>query len=129
LRRFVCCLAGLHLLVSVAYAADPFSLLTLTVPPATSAHESIRVDATIGALPRGSLLNFETEDGQLIGSVSPFGPTALTPQTYTIPLPNNAVKGTAVRLRAQVQPPSGPARAPTPRELLGVKLIRAPTDN
>lgn len=125
--RLLYCLAGLVLLVSAAYGEDDrFRLLSLTVPPATSSYEPLLLEATIGALPRGSLLNIETEGGQLIGTISPFGVTALAPQSYTLALPKDAVTGTTIRLRVQVQQAGGALRAPTSQELLGMELKRAP---
>lgn len=127
-RRLLYCLAGLGLLVRAAYGADSFTLLTLTVPVATDTHEALWLDATVGSLPRGSFLNIETEDGRLIGTISPFGVTALTPQTYKLALPKDAVKGSALRIRVQVQQSDGTVRVPNSRELLGVKLARVNTD-
>jgi len=128
-RRLLYCLAGLGLLVGGAYGADPFTLLTLTVPAAMDTHEALWLDATVGALPRGSSLNIETEDGQLIGTISPFGVTVLTPQTYKLALPKDAVKGSALRIRVQVQQSDGTMRVPNSQELLGAKLARVNTDN
>jgi hypothetical protein len=128
-RRLLYCLTGLGLLVSAAYGAEPFTLLTLTVPVATGTDEAVWLDATVGALPRGSFLNIETEDGRLIGTISPYGVTALTPQTYKLVLPKDTVKGSALRIRVQIQQPDGTLRVPMSRELLGVKLARVNTDN
>jgi len=128
-RRLLYYLAGSSLFISAAYGADPFTLLTLTVPLPMDTHEALWLDATVGALPRGSSLNIETEDGQLIGTISPFGVTALTPQTYKLALPKDAAKGSALRIRVQVQQPDGTMRVPNSQELLGAKLDRENTDN
>ena len=129
MRRLLICFAGVLLLAGLSYGADAFKVVTLAVPRAAVAHEAIWLKLTVASLPRGSLLRVSTDEDRPIGTVSPFGATARTPQEYTLPLGKDVVAGGTVRLRIQMQEPNGTLRAPTPSELLSSTLIYLPAGN
>jgi len=112
------------LLSLAAIAAEPSDVTVLTPPRAAIAHEAIWLKVTVGFLPRSSLLRITTDDGQPVGTISPFGTTPVqTPQDYMLPLPKSATVSEAVRLRIQIQEANGTSRTPKPSEVLGVALI------
>jgi hypothetical protein len=124
------CLVGMLLLVGPAGAAESSGVIELTPPRAAVAREAIWLKVTIGRLPRGALLRVTTEDGRLVGTISPFGATlGQAAQEYTLALPRNVTEGAVVRLRLDLEEPNGTSRAPNSGEVLGVALVYVPVSN
>jgi len=119
----------LIMLLIAGCKVEPSKLLVLTPSRAADPHEAIWLKVTVGPLPRGSRLSVTDEDGELVGTISPFGAAVgQTSVDYTLPLPKSASSGGPVRLRMEMLKPGDAARPPTPSELLGVQLVYIPSD-
>jgi hypothetical protein len=125
MRWLLVCLVGMLL----PAGAEPSDIILLTPPRAAVAKEAIWLKVTVGILPRGSLLRVTTEDGQPVGTISPFGAmVGQTFQDYTLPLPKRVTEGGAVRLRIEIQE-KGMSRTPKLGEVLDVALVYVPISN
>jgi hypothetical protein len=130
MRWLLICLVGLRLLVGAAGAMESSGVIELTPPRTVIAREAVWLKVTVGRFPRGALLRVTTEDGRLVGTISPFGATlGQTSQEYTLALPKEVTEGEVVRLRMEMEEPSGTSRQPRPGEVLGVALAYVPVSN
>jgi hypothetical protein len=100
--------------------------IVLTLPRTPAAQEAAWLSVRVGVLPRGLRILVLSDDGKLLGSISPF---AIAPGkeagTYTIPLPDDAVKEGQVAVRLVVEE-RGVTRSPTGSEVEDVGLVYAP---
>ena len=79
---------------------------------------------------RALALSVSSEDGKLVGTITPFGATVgQTSLDYTLPLPKSAASGGPVRLRMEMLKPGDASRPPTPNEVLGVQLVYVPVSD
>lgn len=107
---------------------------TVTVPLPIDIRSADRLALliSVGPLPRGAQITISSDDGAVLGVVSPFGPQASAAgAVYSIPLPQ-AVAGRArrsggVSLRLRLYAPGRPSAVPTAVQVSGVRLVRLPT--
>ena len=125
-------LAGYALIALLAQGADatageiPSGARRLAVPRAPAAQEAVWLNVRVGVLPRGLRILVLSDDGKLLGAISPF---AIVPGkeagTYTIPLPDDAVQQGHVTVRLVVEE-RGVTRPPTGSEVEDVGLVYVP---
>jgi hypothetical protein len=114
--------------LAVARKADATApgTIELTLPRPVGPDEAVWLQVRTGAL-AGAEIHVRTSDGELLGTVSPFGGRRdQGGVTYTIPVPKAAIRDGRIRLRLDVHAPDGPARAPRPGEVEDVTLIYVP---
>ena len=88
----------------------------------------LRISA--GHLPPGAEILVRTMEGDVLGGVSPFGARQRAgPATYSIPVPESAVRDGRLELRLEVLQPGAPTRPPTASELGVVHFEFVPTSN
>lgn len=101
------------------------TVLTLPRPPA--AQEAVWLSVRVGVLQRGARVLVLSDEGALLGAISPF---AIVPGheagTYTIPLPENAVRQGRVAVRLVVEDNQHATRAPAGGEVEDVGLVYVP---
>ena len=103
-------------------------LVELRAPRPVAASERIWLEVHTDKLPPGSKVRIMTLDGELLGSIAPYGSSQSQGRlSYKVPLPQTAITAGVVRLRLQVQEPGANAREATPRDLESVELIYVPT--
>lgn len=103
-------------------------VLTLTLPRKPAPDESLALRLSVGVLPRGARVVAQTLDGEIVGTVSPFG---VRPDrkagVYTIPVPAKAIAGDRVTLRLHVLEKGVEAGGPPAKaEIEGAKLAFMP---
>ena len=101
------------------------TVLTLPRPPAEQ--EAVWLSVRVGVLQRGARVVVFSDDGKLLGAISPF---AIVPGkeagTYTIPLPENSVRDGRVVVRLVVEDREHPTRPATGSEVEDVELVYVP---
>jgi hypothetical protein len=104
-------------------AAPRDRVIELTVPRQPAAGEAASLRVAAGVLPQGSRVLVRLADGELLGTIAPFG---IRPGekagAYTIPLPERAVRGGTVTLHLTLELPDGASRSPTEKEIEGAEL-------
>lgn len=103
-------------------AADDAPVIELAAPRAAAGGESVELAVTTGALPRGARLALSTENGEILGAVTPYAP-GLRSTTATVPVPRSAIVDGRLRLRVQVLEPGAPPRPPRPGEVQRLELV------
>jgi hypothetical protein len=103
-------------------AADEAPVIELAAPRAAAGGESVELAVTTGALPRGARLALSTENGEILGAVTPYAP-GLRSTTATVPVPRSAIVDGRLRLRVQVLEPGAPPRPPRPGEVQRLELV------
>jgi hypothetical protein len=111
-----------------ALAAQESRIIELSVPRALRSGDAVELQVTTTApLPPGARVVVETEQGDVIGAVTPFGvPAADGGSTATVPVPRMAIVDGRLRLRLQVVTQGAPPRAPRADEIK-LNLIVSPT--
>ena len=110
---------------SVPATAAPTTVLTLPRPPA--AQEAVWLSVRVGVLQRGARVLVFSDEGTLLGAISPFAiPPGHEAGTYTIPLPENAVRDGRVVVRLVVEDRKHAARPATGGEVEDVGLVYVP---
>jgi len=95
----------------------------LPVPRAAEVGESLVARVSVGPLKPHLRIIVRIRNGEIAGTVSPFGNQARQgPAVYTIPLPTAAVKDGEVRLLLEVVEKDAPTRAPTSEEVRNITL-------
>ena len=109
-------------------ASDVVREVTLTLPRTPAHDEAVRLIISAGVLPHGSSIIVRTMDGEIAGVVSPFGIRPGQPAgSYTIALPNTALKDGKVSVKLEVkQEGIEEVRPPNEQELLGAELVYIP---
>ena len=101
--------------------------IVLTLPRAPAAQEAVWLSVRVGVLERGVRILVLSDDGTLLGAISPF---AISPGkeagTYTIPLPENAVSQGRVAVRLVVEDREHVTRPATGGEVEDVGLVYVP---
>ena len=101
--------------------------MELTLPRRADADEAVWLQVRAGALPPGAEISVGTADGELLGTVSPFGvQQGRDAGTYTIPVPEDAIEDGRVQLHLEVQERGGTVRPPLPGEVENLSLIFVP---
>jgi hypothetical protein len=109
-------------------AEEPAGRLTLTLPRRPAADEALSVRLTVGVLPRDARVVVRTADGQIAGTIRPFGVrSGQKAGVFTIPVPSKAVVEDKVSLRLEVlEKNAKAARAPTEAEVEHAELSFVP---
>ena len=101
--------------------------IVLDLPRAPVAEEAVWLNVRVGALARGARILVLSDDGTLLGAISPF---AVVPGqeagSYTIPLPESAVREGRVTVRLVVEGPRKATRPPMEGEVENVGLVYVP---
>jgi hypothetical protein len=99
----------------------------LPLPQAAAPGQMLVARVSVGLLKPHQRIIVRTRNGEIAGSISPFGYQARQNSgAYTIPLPGNAAKDGHVRLLLQVEEKGIPTRAPTADELRSIDLAYVP---
>jgi hypothetical protein len=110
----------------VPASAAPSGTTVLTLPRPPAANEAVWLSVRVGVLRRGAKVLVLSDDGAILGAISPF---ALRPGreagTYTIPLPDPAVRQGRVAVRLVVEE-GGVTRPATGGEVEDVALVYVP---
>jgi hypothetical protein len=107
-------------------AADR-GVIELTLPRDAAADEAVWLQVHAGVLPHGADILISTDDGTLVGTVSPLTvPFGQDAGTYTVPLPDTAIANGRVLLHLAVEVPGASARAPRSGEVQSVELMYVP---
>jgi len=118
------CLGGLQAGVSVAQESG---VIELSVPRSPGRDDLVELQIATGPLPNGARLIVMTEQGQVLGAVTPFVlPGTAAGATATIPVPHTALADRRLRLRLQVVQPGAAARVPRADEVRRVDIILVP---
>ena len=105
--------------------AEESPVIELTVPRPVGGAEAVEVQVTTGLLPRGARLALFTENGEVLGAVTPYPPDRPSDRA-TVPVPRSAMVDGHLRLRLQVLEPGAPPRPPRPGEVQRLDLVVAP---
>jgi hypothetical protein len=120
-------LLSLALLAQTASAAQG-RLVTLALPHAPGDGEVVWLEVKVGRIQRGAEIEVSTTEGQTLGVISPYGiRSGAEAGTYNVPVPPDAIKGGRLKLRVTLNRYGRAERAPTAKELKGlrVKITRA----
>jgi hypothetical protein len=105
--------------------ADP-GVRTVAVPERTEG-TAIVARVAVGPLPRGARVIVRQADGEVVGSISPYGmQAAASGGSYTIPIPGHIAAAKELRLRFEVHEDDAAPRAPREGEIAGVELFAVP---
>lgn len=118
--------AGLIGLWTSTVAAQESRMIELSAPRSPGRGESIEIQITTGPLPPGARLILMTEQGEVLGAVTPFGLPGSGSSTATVPVPRTAMVDGRLRLRLQVIEPGASPRAPRAEEVQGADLVLVP---
>ena len=78
-------------------------MIELSAPSALRSDESVELQITTGPLARGARLVVMTEQGEILGVLTPFNvPGTGTSNTATVPVPRTAMADGRLRLRLQL---------------------------
>src|SRR5262245_33687027 len=95
--------------------AQESRMLELVAPRALGRGESVEIQITTGPLAPGARLVVMTEQGEVLGQVTPFGvPGVGSGNTATVPVPRGAMVDGRLRLRLLLFERGAPPRAPRP---------------
>jgi hypothetical protein len=120
-------LAVLSGLWTGSLAAQEKSVIELSAPRALTSNDAVEIQIATGPLPAGARLVVMTEQGEVIGAITPYGiPGTPSGSTATIPVPPTALVDRRLRLQLQVIQPGTPPRAPRTDEVRRIDLIVAP---
>ena len=120
-------LAVLNGLWTGPLAAQEKSVIELSAPRALTSSDAVEIQIATGALPAGARLVVMTEQGEVIGAITPYGiPGTPASSTATIPVPPTALVDRRLRLQLQVVQPGTSPRAPHADEVRRIDLIVAP---
>ena len=103
----------------------------MTLAPSVAAHErGAELHVKVGPLPRGTQIEVRSDDGQLIGTIAPFGlRVARAGGTYRLHLRAGLLLGDRpVTLHLTAKHFGSPARPPTRREVRSIAIVAAPTE-
>lgn len=108
-------------------AAEDIAVRELSAPRSPERGEAIELQVTTGSLPRGARLTVMTEDGTILGAVTPFGQEfRRAPTVATIRIPRSAISDRRMRVKLEVIEPGAPPRPPRPGEVEALDLLLVP---
>lgn len=113
----------------LAQSADtpPGRVVTLALPKAPVTGKALWVELKLGTLERGAEIEIATMAGKSLGVISPFGiRSGAQAGTYTVPLPAEVVSNKHVALRLTLNHYGRAKRAPTAKEVKGIRLRVTP---
>src|SRR4051794_4307644 len=103
--------AGLFGPAMVTPAAEGSQMVELATPRPLGRGEAVQLQVTTGSLPRGARLRVMTQEGEILGAVTPFGQELRRGSTTaTVPIPPSAISDERLRLRLEVLEPGAPPR-------------------
>jgi len=109
-----------------AGAAKAHKSVTLALPRAASSNEALAARIRAGVLPPGARIIVRLSNGEIAGSVTPYGVRSGQKALYTIPLPGRAVASGRATLQLELKEEGGATRPPTDQEVEGVELVWVP---
>jgi hypothetical protein len=131
-RQHLCLLTAALLAVgggiaAPAAGAEQQNLVELTLPRAPADDEAVWLQIQAGVLAPGSVIRVSRSDGELLGSVAPYGSSRGAPSaTYLVPLPKSAIVDGRIKVRLTVEQPGKPSRAPGADEVESVVPVYVP---
>lgn len=129
-RMMAALFAAIYGISMPALAAEQQNLVELTLPRAAADDEAVWLQIQVGALAPGAVVRLSSSEGQLFGSVAPYGPArAAQSPSYLVPLPKTAVVNGRIRVRLTVEEPGKPSREPRADEIESVVPIYVPVTN
>jgi hypothetical protein len=110
-----------------AAGAEQQNLIELALPRAPADDEAVWLQIQAGVLAPGSVIRVSGSDGELLGSVAPYGSARGAPSaTYLVPLPKSAIVDGRIKVRLTVEQPGKPSRAPGADEVESVVPVYVP---
>ena len=95
----------------------------LALPRPIASDEALLLQISAGPLPSGAEISVTGSDGELLGTVSPFGVRrGQGSAAYSIPIAQTALRDGRISLRLELREPGAPARAPTQAEVQDLSL-------
>jgi hypothetical protein len=95
-----------------AVGASQQSLVELTLPRAAADDQAVWLQIQVGVLAPGAVIRVSSSDGELFGSVAPYGAArAARSATYLVPLPKTAVVNGRIQVRLTVEQPGNRDRS------------------
>src|SRR5258708_3929628 len=108
-------------LIALFAALEPAEVgrkVVLTLPHELHVGEIVWVEVKVGIIERGADVEIKTEEGDLLGVISPFAIRTGHPAgIYTVPVPATAISKNRVALRVVFNDYQRPKRAPTSKEV------------
>jgi hypothetical protein len=99
----------------------------LTLPREPAYDEAVWLQIQVGVLAPRTSIRVDSSEGELLGSVSPYGSARGAPSaTYLVPLPKTAIVNGRIRVRLTVEQPEKPSRAPRADEVENVVPVYVP---
>lgn len=84
----------------------------------------------VGMLAPRTSNRVDSTDGELLGSVAPYGSARGAPSSnYLVPLPKTAIANDRIRVRLSVEEPGKPGRGPRANEVENVIPVYVPVTN
>jgi hypothetical protein len=119
---------NLQLLLALALTCSAQSpkqqVYDLPLPRAAEPGEMLVARVTVGPLKPHERIIVRTRNGEIAGTVAPFGAQARQSSgVYTIPLPDTAALEGRVRLLVEAEQKGSETRAPTSEEVQSIKLV------
>ena len=97
---------------------------TLTLPHPLKAGANAWLEVQVGPLAPGQRVRVTTISGELLGTISPFGPAERRQAgVYSLPVPPDAIHDGALSVRVTVTQSNALPRAPTATEVQSLRLL------
>src|SRR6266404_339609 len=97
--------------------------VVLTLPHELHAGEIVWLEVRVGVIERGADVEIKTEEGDLLGVISPHAIRTGHPAgIYTVPVPATAISKNRVVLRVVLDDYQRPKRAPTAKEVPEIRI-------
>jgi hypothetical protein len=112
------------LAASAAYGAEQAGMKqTLTLPQALAPGTTAWLEVQVGSLAPGQRVRVTTQDGALIGTISPFGRAQRESSgVHALPVPPDAIHAGALSVVVTIVEGSDPPRTPTSAEVQRLRL-------
>ena len=110
---------------SLAYGAEEGGMeRTLPLPHSLGPGAHAWLEVQVGPLGPGQRVRVTTRAGELLGSISPFGPAERQHAgVYSLPVPPDAIHDGALSVVVTITEADGLPRTPTPAEVRSLKLL------
>jgi hypothetical protein len=97
---------------------------TLALSHPLRSGDSAWLEVQVGPLAPGQRVRVTTSTGELLGTISPFGPAARqNVGVYSLPVPSDAILNGALSVRVTILDANKPPRAPTAAEVQSLKVM------